>query len=282
MTGGSLSDRLSNGYPLSVQEANNILKRICAALAYAHTKHIIHRDIKSANILFDEMGLAYLADFGLARTMTATMQMSHVGTSVYMSPEQIKGEQQDARTDIYLMGVVLFEMLTGQLPFGASPNTFLMHLQSEVPSVSKYNSGVPPACDAVIRKAMAKAKDERYRSATEFATAFRSASSPVLNRRARTRPADQTGLSKGTIGFWLLVILGGMWWLNSQGTINNDIFGLSAIIVGAILGIMFVLPMLIDMLKLFLRVLWGLLKILLVLAFIGFIVYFILGVLGLL
>ena len=119
MTGGSLSDRMKHG-PMTIQEVAHLFERLAPALDEAHAKGIIHRDLKPGNILFDQYGEPYISDFGIAKiaaTQTNVTGSAIVGTPAYMSPEQAQGEGIDGRSDIYGLGVILFEMLTGQQPY---------------------------------------------------------------------------------------------------------------------------------------------------------------------
>src|SRR5512137_1126343 len=119
MTGGSLSDRIKKG-PMSLQDAVHIFERIAPALDDAHAKGIIHRDLKPGNILFDQYGEPYVSDFGIAKLAASQTNVTGsgiVGTPAYMSPEQAQGVQIDGRSDIYGLGVILFEMLSGRQPY---------------------------------------------------------------------------------------------------------------------------------------------------------------------
>jgi len=120
MSEGSLDDRLKQG-ELKLTEAAHILKRVSEALDAAHARNIIHRDVKPSNILFDSTGEAFLSDFGIAKSKTIVDDDGEwlVGTPAYMSPEQVKGENVDARSDVYALGVVLYRLLAGQLPFSS-------------------------------------------------------------------------------------------------------------------------------------------------------------------
>jgi serine/threonine protein kinase len=173
MTGGSLKERLMNKQ-LSLIETANILGRICSALDKAHAHHVVHRDIKPGNILFDEDGMAYLGDFGIARLTDATQTTSIIGSPRYMAPEQAQGLPLDNRTDVYQMGVVLFEMLTGRAPFNAETTDAILyqHVHLPVPLLLEINPKIPPLCDSVVGYAMAKHPDERYSTAGELALNF--------------------------------------------------------------------------------------------------------------
>lgn len=192
MRGGSLKDRLKHS-PLSLPEAHAILARICAALDKAHAKKIVHRDLKPDNILFDEDGAPYLADFGIAKIVENTQSVTFAGTYQYMAPEQAHGDPLDRRTDVYQMGVVLFETLTGCLPFQAStPAAFLhQHAYAPVPSVRALNASLPPECDAVIAKAMAKNKHDRFATASQLATALATLLTPKATP-SRSQPNTPT------------------------------------------------------------------------------------------
>lgn len=130
MGGGSLADWIERG-PLRVEEAAAVIMRVAAALDYAHGRGVIHRDLKPGNILFDEAGHAYLADFGIAQLAEATLALTksgvYIGTPAYMSPEQVRGDLElDGRSDVYALGIILFEMLTGRQPYTADTPAKLM------------------------------------------------------------------------------------------------------------------------------------------------------------
>lgn len=178
MTGGSLSDRLAKG-AIPIDEAAVILKRLGSALDRAHSKGIIHRDLKPSNVLFDQYGDAFLADFGIVHVSSSTNALtasgSLVGTPTYMSPEQVYGDKQlDGRSDIYALGVILFQMLTGNTPYDAdTPARMMMkHVMDPVPQILSLRPDLPPACNEIINKAMAKERDERFSSATDLSTAL--------------------------------------------------------------------------------------------------------------
>lgn len=180
MTGGSLAERIAQG-PLPAPDAAHILRRIGSALDRAHEKGIIHRDLKPGNILFDQYGEAYLADFGIVRlkeaggTLTATGGL--VGTPAYMSPEQIQGKALDGRTDIYALGIIVFEMLTGKKPYDADTPAMMLvkQITEPMPRVLEVNPDLPPGCEYVITRATAKEADGRFDKAGEMADTLASA-----------------------------------------------------------------------------------------------------------
>ncbi len=152
-----------------------ITQDITAALDYAHRQGMVHRDIKPANILFDERGQAILTDFGIARLAESsklTQENVAVGTPAYMAPEQAAGEKVDARTDIYAFGVILYELLAGQPPFGddGSISVLIKHLNEPVPPLTELEHIDNEYLDAIVMKALAKNPTDRYQSAGEIAT----------------------------------------------------------------------------------------------------------------
>ena len=176
--GQSLEEKVSSG-PLGPKEAVDIAVQVAEGLQEAHANGIIHRDIKSANIMVGKKGQAKIMDFGLAKltghtklTKTATI----MGTVAYMSPEQALGEVVDHRTDIWSLGVVLYESLTGRLPFMAENDAALLHkiIYDEPDDVTGLNPYVPVGLGVVVARAMAKNRDERYSSAFDFARDIRS------------------------------------------------------------------------------------------------------------
>ncbi|MCP4416998.1 MAG: protein kinase [Chloroflexi bacterium] len=179
MEGRSLRDCLGKE-PMGLDKVALLLTQIAPALDSTHSHKIIHRDMKPSNILFDGENKAYLADFGLAKFAegvytTLTQNDGMVGTPAYMSPEQIRGQMHlDGRTDIYALGVILFEMLTGQLPFAADSRfpIALMHLSDPVPAVHTLNSTLPESISHIIMQAMAKDREDRFNAATELTTQF--------------------------------------------------------------------------------------------------------------
>ncbi|MGD0750106.1 MAG: protein kinase [Anaerolineales bacterium] len=176
MTGGSLSDRMKNG-PMSIQEAARILAHIAPALDDAHNKGIIHRDLKPGNILFDQFNEPYISDFGIAKlneSQTNVTGSAIVGTPAYMSPEQAQGEGIDGRSDIYGLGVILFELLTGQQPYhGDTPMSVVVkHITDPVPHILDVKPDLPPDIEVIIEKAMAKDRNERFQNVRSLADAL--------------------------------------------------------------------------------------------------------------
>jgi basic membrane protein A len=178
MAGGSLRDRL-RGEPLSLAQISSIFERLAPALDKAHQAGIVHRDIKPANILFDEDGNPYLADFGIARMAEASQSTTGViGTPAYMSPEQVvnkRGQAIDGRADIYALGVILYELLTGEQPYEGETSTqqMMAHVLEPVPNVLETNPDLPPATQEVIDRVMAKEPGDRYSTAAELAQAVK-------------------------------------------------------------------------------------------------------------
>jgi len=176
MTGGSLADRLEDG-PITVSEVTAILQRVGAALDRAHSRGIIHRDLKPGNILFDEDGDAFLSDFGIVKLAEATASFTGsaiIGTPAYMSPEQARGEDLDGRSDTYSLGAVLFEALTGKQPYEANTpmGQAMKHITDPVPRILEANPDLPPGCEAIIERAMAKEPTARYATAGELVRAL--------------------------------------------------------------------------------------------------------------
>jgi serine/threonine-protein kinase len=172
MAGGSLQDRLDKG-ELKLTEIAHIFKRVADALDAAHAKGIIHRDIKPSNILFDSSGESFLSDFGIATSKSFKDDDGEwlVGTPAYMSPEQAKGNPVDGRSDIYALGVTLYRLLTGQLPFSGSSTTALVnaHMELPVPDIRALKANIPAVWQEVVAKAMAKNPNDRYATASDFA-----------------------------------------------------------------------------------------------------------------
>ncbi len=175
--GGTLRDYLHKKQHLTLLEAASFVDQIAGALQHAHDSGVIHRDVKPSNILLCPDGYAYLADFGLAKAMIGAEALTSigaiVGTPEYTAPEQSNGIN-DYRSDIYSLGVILYQMLTGQVPFTAeSPVAVsLKHIQMEPTPPSHINSDIPQSIEAVILKALAKDPDARYQQAQELSTAY--------------------------------------------------------------------------------------------------------------
>jgi tRNA A-37 threonylcarbamoyl transferase component Bud32 len=187
MSGGSLADIIEHG-PIPLEQCVSILERVAPGLDKAHAMNVVHRDMKSANILFDEDGNAFLADFGIAKlnesgagSLTGTGSM--IGTPAYMSPEQARGDPStDGRSDIYALGVILFEMLSGELPFSADTpmGIAVKHITDPVPRILSLRPDLPPRCEAVISRAMAKDAAGRYQTAGDLVRDLRSGASMDL------------------------------------------------------------------------------------------------------
>ncbi len=181
--GGTLGDRF-HGQPFSLGEMRKIVNQIGDALDYAHSEGVVHRDVKPKNILMDRRDNALLTDFGIAKDLESDAKITQfgrtVGTPTYMSPEQIQGEPLDGRSDIYSLGVVLYQLATGHLPFQAdTPEEIcLQHLRDPVPSPRAQNPDLPEALEQVITAMLAKQPADRQATAGEVVRAVEDATLP--------------------------------------------------------------------------------------------------------
>lgn len=174
MAGGALADRLADGQALSPAAARRLALDLLAALGAAHDQGIVHRDVKPANVLFDLAGNAKLGDFGAAHLADfgQTQTGGLLGTVAYMSPEQITGGRIGPAADLYAVGILLFQCLTGRLPF-QGPDVVAEHLTHAPPVPSRCHAGLTDVHDAVLLRALRKAPDERWESARDMADAVR-------------------------------------------------------------------------------------------------------------
>lgn len=172
--GKTLSELIEEKGRLDYKEAINITRQVASALSLAHKNQIVHRDIKPHNILITNTGVAKLADFGIAKAVSASTIIGGnnkvMGSVHYFSPEQARGAYVDERSDIYSLGIVLYEMLTGKVPFdGDNPISIaLMHINDPMPPVSAEVPGIPPQLEKIIMKATDKYQTNRYRTADEM------------------------------------------------------------------------------------------------------------------
>lgn len=172
--GMSLDDILKGGHTLSVKHAKNLLKQACAGLSAAHKIGLVHRDIKPANMMITKDGTLKIVDFGIARTREYGDKLTNtgefVGTPGYLSPEVCIGKDVDARSDIFSLGIVFYEMLAGKVPFeNDSPLGLMLEVvQSEIPDIRTLNNKVDKKTSYILNKMIAKSPDERYQSCSEI------------------------------------------------------------------------------------------------------------------
>src|SRR5512135_387495 len=183
VAGGTLAERLKR--PIDLASTTNLITQIAAALDHAHQRGIIHRDVKPSNVLLDENEWVQLADFGLAKLLEGDQALTSsglsMGTPAYLSPEQGQGETIDRHADIYSLGVMLYEMVTGRLPFTAETpmGVIIKHIYEPPLPPRTLNPAIPEALEAVILKGLTKPIEQRYHSAGELARALQLAASEV-------------------------------------------------------------------------------------------------------
>jgi hypothetical protein len=198
--GENLKDFVRRRGPLPVDDALALTTQIARALAFAHEHGVIHRDVKPQNVLLDENGTAKVTDFGIARSIEPgdglTESGTLLGTSEYISPEQASGRRVDARSDQYSLGVVLYELLTGETPY--SGDNFMAvamkHMRDPVPSVRDRRPDVPANVDAIVSRAMAKRPEDRFPSTDEMVAALEAVEQ---DGEARTLSEGATGVIPG-------------------------------------------------------------------------------------
>jgi serine/threonine-protein kinase len=202
LAGGSVALRLRRG-PLDLPTAVRWVRSVAAALDFAHSRGLVHRDVKPSNMLLDEAGNAYLSDFGIAAALSAGDDEAGIGSAAYMSPEQGRGEPVDRRADLYALGVSLFEMLTGEKPYTAETalGMIVRHINDAIPSARALNPKTPPAVDDLIRRTMAKDPADRPQTASEFA---------ALLSQAAGQPAEALPVGAGRPAPPTVVVPGGV------------------------------------------------------------------------
>jgi serine/threonine protein kinase len=188
--GENLSDMIKRGGIFSEAETINIVAQACRGLEAAWKKNIIHRDIKPGNIMLTKSGIIKIADFGLARSLDTTKHLTqtnmYLGTVAYTSPEQGEGKPLDQRTDIYSLGIVLYQLLTGSVPFTAeTPSAIIYkHVHEAPPAPRTLNPNISPQAEAVVLKAIAKRREDRFQNPVEFREALESTTKAQPQREA--------------------------------------------------------------------------------------------------
>jgi len=173
--GQTLQALLAQRRTLPVREAIGIVRQVCSALDFAHAKGVIHRDVKPGNVMLASHGLVKITDFGIARAGEAmTMTGQVLGTPNYMSPEQVRGKPLDGRSDLFSVGVMLYEMLTGERPFEGQNITTIMYkiVHERAIPPSEIDSSIPRALSAIVEKSLAKSPDERYQTGADLVNAL--------------------------------------------------------------------------------------------------------------
>jgi serine/threonine-protein kinase len=213
--GEDLKHHLDGGKRYSLEQSLAMMRELLSALEYAHRQSIVHRDVKPANLLIEADGRVKLTDFGVARIQDSgeatRTQGSMVGTLKYMSPEQVQGQPIDARADLFAVGIVLYQLLTGKRPFdGDTDFAIIQQIVNHSPAApSSFNNLLPTAIDAVVARALTKKRDQRFATAQEFAQALQEASGqasdptivpPVSQPGRRGGNATDTGLQRSRAG----------------------------------------------------------------------------------
>jgi serine/threonine-protein kinase len=223
MPGGSLAQRIAKG-KLSLAETARIIEKVASALAYAHKKGVIHRDLKPDNILFDNDNEPFISDFGIAKLFSggtgSLTGKEYVGTPAYMSPEQAQGEKMDGRSDVYSLGAVVYQMLTGEPPYQAENplGLAIRHVTQPVPEILKVLSSLPNEVDIIIKTAMAKNKTQRYDTPIDLARALNFAAFGNAGNLSATNTGLWNRLKTGLIftGIIFTIVVVGFFLLRDQ------------------------------------------------------------------
>lgn len=200
MDAGTLKEKMIEGRPLPLSEIDKLFTQLAGALSYAHGHGVVHRDLKPANVLIDSQGNVFLTDFGIAKILESasprlTQTDAIMGTPAYISPEQAQGQPVDQRSDIYSLGIILYEMVTGSVPFTAeTPLAVLFkHISDPLPPPSVVKPDIRPAIEKVILKSLAKDPRDRFSTAAEFVAAWERALDTVEHvAAAETAPPERT------------------------------------------------------------------------------------------
>ena len=274
--GGTLKDRIKKEAPLEPNEAAGIASRVAEALEVAHGRDIVHRDIKPQNVLLTASGDAKVADFGIARaasSKTITETNLVLGTSAYMSPEQVRGDRAGPASDLYSLGVVLYEMLTGEQPYRADDPiaTAMKHLDEPPRHPRVANPAVPEELDTLVAKLLSKRPEDRYASAAQLAEDLRRvrdgllplaaepeerATAPLYGDPGRTRTAPTIAVPgrttittpedarkrRGLVALLAallvgLALLGGLAWALSQSPLGQNAAGAERVEVPGVVGL---------------------------------------------
>ncbi len=195
---GQTLEQLSNREgPMAPARAVYLVDGILSALEHAHRAGIIHRDMKPANVMVSQAGGVKIMDFGIARVRGLehiTVDGCLMGTPAYVSPEHVRGEQVDERADLYAVGVILYRLLTGKLPFNADSTVVMLqkHVSESPTALRAHRADLPPWCESIVQRAMAKVPAKRFQTASEFKTALRRAAgaASTASRAHRTRSAE--------------------------------------------------------------------------------------------
>ena len=229
MDGGTFQDRLA--HPLPLDEVLRVTEPLADALDYAHSQGIIHRNIKPSNVLLDSVGRVKLGDFETEimadRSHPATSESTFVGAAPYTSPEQALGRRADRKSDLYSLGVLLYQMIVGEVPFRKETvtSTLRSQIHDTVPSPSWLKPDLDPRLDAILEKALAKNPDDRYRSAGELIDALRTVVSDS------TQPEN----SLGVVG---ISTLAGAIGLAIANSVEVGISGGGGFITGFVIGLL--------------------------------------------
>jgi len=178
---GTLKEKMESARPLPLSEIDRLFTQLADALSYAHSQGVVHRDLKPSNALIDAQGNLFLTDFGIAKILEGasprlTQTDAIMGTPAYISPEQAQAQTVDQRSDIYSLGIILYEMVTGRVPYTADTPlaVILKHVTHPLPLPSSVKADIPEAIERVILKALAKNPDDRFANVNDFLTAWKS------------------------------------------------------------------------------------------------------------